>query len=107
MSKKKKIQLWQAFSSSFSHKVSKLWQFADKLCPISYPKGIFKFRRIEEANKQRNEWEMQHAKKNTVGKKFNNPTSLPIYPFSVASILRSTTKDELRRVNREHRQESS
>jgi hypothetical protein len=48
---------------SYFHKVSELWQFADKLCPISYPKGIFKFRSIEEANKQRNEWEMQHAKK--------------------------------------------
>jgi len=33
-------------------RIAELWDFATKLNPISYPKGIFKFKTIEEANKQ-------------------------------------------------------
>jgi hypothetical protein len=33
------------------------------LLPISYPKGIFKFRSMEEANKHRDQLEIEHAKK--------------------------------------------
>jgi hypothetical protein len=44
-------------------RVAELWDFANKLNPISYPKGIFKFRTIEEANKHREELELAHAKK--------------------------------------------
>ncbi len=39
-------------------KVLELWNFANKLSPLSYPKGIFKYRTLEEANKQRDEWEL-------------------------------------------------
>jgi hypothetical protein len=42
-------------------RVAELWDFANKLNPISYPKGIFKFRTIEEANKHREEWELAYA----------------------------------------------
>ncbi len=48
---------------SYFRRVAELWDFADKLCPICYPRGIFKYKSIEEANKQREEWELAHAKK--------------------------------------------
>ena len=47
---------------TYYQQVAALWRFANKLSPISYPKGIFKFRSIEEANKHRDEFELAHAK---------------------------------------------
>jgi hypothetical protein len=44
-------------------RVAELWEFANKLNPISYPRGIFKFKTIEEANKHREEIELAHARK--------------------------------------------
>ena len=44
-------------------KVADLWDFANELSSISYPKGIFKFKSIEEANKHREEIEITHAKR--------------------------------------------
>jgi len=44
-------------------KVAELWDFANKLSPINYPKGIFKYRSIEEANKHREKLEIAYAKK--------------------------------------------
>ncbi len=44
-------------------RVAELWDFANKLNPVSYPKGIFKFRTIEEANKHREEVELAHIRK--------------------------------------------
>jgi len=46
----------------FDH-LAQLWAFANTLSPIDYPKGIFKYRSIEEANKHREEVELAHAKK--------------------------------------------
>ena len=43
-------------------KISELWNFADKLSSIKYPKGIFKYKSIEEANKHREEIELAYAK---------------------------------------------
>ncbi|HFE64893.1 hypothetical protein B1H10_07940 [candidate division KSB1 bacterium 4484_188] len=43
-------------------RVAELWNFANKLSPVSYPRGIFKFRSLEEANKQREEWELNRAR---------------------------------------------
>jgi hypothetical protein len=43
--------------------VAQLWDFANTLSPIDYPKGIFKYRSIEEANQHREEVELAHAKK--------------------------------------------
>jgi len=43
--------------------VAELWKFANELNPISYPKGIFKFRSIEEANRHRESIEIAHAKR--------------------------------------------
>ena len=44
-------------------RVAELWEFANELDPISYPRGIFKFKTIEEANKHREEIERAHAAK--------------------------------------------
>jgi hypothetical protein len=58
------IALWDFRPDEmYFHKVAELWSFANKLCPIMYPKGIFKFRSIEEANRHRDEYELDHAKK--------------------------------------------
>lgn len=44
-------------------RIVELLNFANKLNPISYPRGIFKFRTIEEANKHREEIERAHMLK--------------------------------------------
>ena len=48
---------------AYLSRVAELWDFANKLNPISYPKGIFKFKTIEEANKHREEVELAQARK--------------------------------------------
>lgn len=48
---------------AYFQRVAELWEFAKKLNPINYPPGIFKFRNIEEANRHREEVELEHAKK--------------------------------------------
>jgi len=48
---------------TYFRKVADLWNFAGRLLPISYPKGIFKFQNMEEANKHRDQFELEHAKK--------------------------------------------
>ena len=56
--------LWNFHPDEAYYKqVADLWDFADKLNPIRYPPGIFKFKTIEEANRHRKEFEMAHAKK--------------------------------------------
>jgi hypothetical protein len=47
---------------AYFRKVADLWKFAGKLLPISYPKGIFRFQSLEEANKHRDQLELEHAK---------------------------------------------
>jgi hypothetical protein len=56
--------LWKFHpDAAYYDRIAELWDFANKLNPISYPKGIFKFRTIEEANKHRDEYELAHAKR--------------------------------------------
>ncbi len=43
-------------------RVAELWNFANKLNPVKYPKGIFKFKTLEEANRHREEIELAHAR---------------------------------------------
>jgi hypothetical protein len=50
-------------------RVAELWDFANKLNPISYPKGIFKFKTIEEANQHREEVELAQARKKMAQKR--------------------------------------
>ncbi|MBL7086937.1 MAG: hypothetical protein ISS28_07585 [Candidatus Cloacimonetes bacterium] len=47
---------------AYYEKVAELWEFANKLSPIKYPKGMFKFKNIEEANKHREKFELAYAK---------------------------------------------
>lgn len=47
---------------AYFKQVSDLWEFANTLNPIRYPRGIFKFKNIEEANKHRDDIELAHAK---------------------------------------------
>lgn len=56
--------LWN-FNPDENHfrKVAELWDFARRLNPIAYPRGIFKFKTIEEANKHRQDFELEHALK--------------------------------------------
>ncbi len=62
--------LWKVHpDEAYYDRVAELWDFANKLNPISYPKGIFKFRTIEEANKHREELELAHIKKRESEKK--------------------------------------
>jgi hypothetical protein len=54
--------LWNFHPDEAYYKqVAALWRFANKLSPITYPRGIFKFRNIEEANKHRDEFELAYA----------------------------------------------
>jgi len=58
------IDLWNFHpDDAYFISVSKLWDFANKLCPIRYPEGIFKFQSPEEANRHRNACELAFAKK--------------------------------------------
>jgi hypothetical protein len=43
--------------------VVELWETADKLAPITYPRGVFKFKSVNEADKHRKEWEIGQAKR--------------------------------------------
>ena len=47
---------------AYFKKVAELWEFANKLSSFRYPKGVFKFQTIEEANKHREECELACAK---------------------------------------------
>ena len=44
--------------------VAQLWNLANRLCPPNFPRGIFKYRTREEANKQKEEWILANALKN-------------------------------------------
>ena len=46
----------------FEH-LAELYNFGNKLNPIEIPRGVFKFKTIEEANRHRERIELEHAKK--------------------------------------------
>jgi hypothetical protein len=48
--------------ATYFKQLAELWNTANRLCPISYPKGVFRYKSIDEANKQRKQWELEHAK---------------------------------------------
>jgi hypothetical protein len=48
---------------TYFRKVAALWNLANRILPISYPKGIFKFRSMEEANNHRDQCELERARK--------------------------------------------
>lgn len=50
-------------NEAYFKRVAQLFRFANKLNPIKWPKGIFKFRTIEDANQHREEIERAHMLK--------------------------------------------
>ncbi|MCI0515964.1 hypothetical protein L0128_22345 [candidate division KSB1 bacterium] len=55
--------LWNFFpDEAYYDRVAELWEFANQLSPITYPRGIFKFRTIAEANQHREAFELAHAR---------------------------------------------
>ena len=54
---------------AYYKRVADLWNFANELDHFKWPKGIFKFKTIEEANKHREEIELAHARKKQAEKK--------------------------------------
>jgi hypothetical protein len=40
----------------YYERVALLWDFVDWLCPREYPRGVFRYVSIEEANEQAEEW---------------------------------------------------
>ena len=40
----------------YFERVARLWDFVDGVCPRKYSRGIFRYRSIEEANEQADEW---------------------------------------------------
>ena len=43
-------------NQEYFERVARLWDFVDWLCPRDYPRGIFRYGSIEEANEQSEEW---------------------------------------------------
>jgi hypothetical protein len=54
---------------AYFSRVAELWNFADKLNRVSYPRGIFKFRTLEDANRHREELELAHIRKKVESKR--------------------------------------
>ena len=46
---------------SYYERVARLWDFVDWICPRKYPPGVFRYRSIEEANRQADEWLMANV----------------------------------------------
>lgn len=47
---------------AYLRELNSLFALADGLSPSKYPSGVFKYRTIEEANKQRHEWDLSNAR---------------------------------------------
>ena len=48
---------------AYFKKIHELFIMADKMNPVIYPKGIFKYKTLDEAQKQRQQWEIKNALK--------------------------------------------
>jgi hypothetical protein len=46
----------------YVRRVAELWNFANQLSDVKYPRGVFKFRSITEANRHRDELELKRAR---------------------------------------------
>jgi hypothetical protein len=46
---------------AYYKRVAEFWKLANRLCPPDFPQGIFKYKTIEEANKQKQEWIIANA----------------------------------------------
>ena len=56
--------LWgEAGDPAHLRRVAWLWAFSDRLYPMRIPRGLYRFESIEEANLQRQAWEMLGEKR--------------------------------------------
>lgn len=53
----------------YYNQVIELFEFANQICPPEFPHGIFKYKTMEEANKQKEEWILENALKRASIKK--------------------------------------
>ena len=50
--------LWrQPGDPELSRAIASVWEFARRTCPRSFPRGVFKHRTIEDAERQREQWD--------------------------------------------------
>lgn len=54
---------------AYFERVIKLFDLAQRLNPVRYPRGVFKYRTLEEANKQSEEWLMSHCLQKNLNKR--------------------------------------
>ena len=47
--------------ATYWQRVAELWKFADHLLRRRYPKGVFRYHTIEEANKEAEHWIVSNA----------------------------------------------
>lgn len=40
----------------YFNQIRELFKLANRLCPPNFPRGIFKYKTLEEANKDKEEW---------------------------------------------------
>lgn len=50
-------------SSDYFTALAQLWDFAGKSNPARWPRGVFKYRSIEEANLDRARWTTEHVRR--------------------------------------------
>jgi hypothetical protein len=48
-------RLWAAISG--------VWKFAQMTCPLKFPRGVYKHRSMEEANRLREQWEAENVRR--------------------------------------------
>ncbi|MDQ1354008.1 MAG: hypothetical protein QG657_4317 [Acidobacteriota bacterium] len=48
---------------TYFKQVRELFKLANRLCPPDFPRGVFKYRTMEEANNAKQEWLLQNALK--------------------------------------------
>jgi len=52
--------LWgEPGDEEYLRRVAWLWAFADRLYTRRYPSGVYRYRSIQEANRQRDAWELE------------------------------------------------
>jgi hypothetical protein len=50
--------LWYERSDpALSRAIAGVWDFAARICPLQFPRGVHKYRSIEDANADRERWE--------------------------------------------------
>ncbi len=54
--------LWgEAGDPEHLRRVRWLWAFADRLCARRFPPGVYRYRSIDEAQRERERWELEQA----------------------------------------------